>query len=157
MKKITFHWSILLFVTLFAISFLSSCSKDKDNEETTGPIYGVWNVESIKDDNGLIEYGKGAYANVSIKFTLTSSGTYSWITDNTSQGSTYPVNATGTYSYSEASNILKISGKMTVGPFTSNDNRLYSVIKLTATSLILTEDTKVEGVGFTETRCKRIE
>ncbi len=155
MRKIAISWNRLLFLILL-VPIFTSCSKDDDENEYGGSIYGVWNIESIKNDAGLIEYGKGAYADVSIIFTLNESGTYSWRNDLTTQESTYPINITGTYSYSESNHLIKLTGKMSVGSFQSDDKHLYLVTKLTSTTMVLTEDTNIQGVGIETVTCKRI-
>lgn len=147
----------IILLIVIAMPFISSCSKDDDGDDiTASKLYGVWNIKSIEDDSGLIEYGKGAYIDTSIKFTLNEDGTYSWITDDANAGAALPVKIAGTFSYSESKQILKLTGKMTVGPITYNESHLYTVTKLTSSTLVFEEDNKLSSYGVEKTICERI-
>lgn len=124
-----------------------SCSKDeKDEPAPEASIEGSWDAVSEANQSGTIHYRQGAYADVGIKFTLNPDGTYTWITDNANPNA-LPVTISGTYLYLPATHTLKLTGKSTVGPFGFNDNHVYTVIQLTATQLIVTEDTGIQGIG----------
>lgn len=112
-----------------------------------GNIEGTWNAVSCTNDGGTNNYGVGDFASVAIRFTLNLDGTYSWITDNSKSTSSLPVIINGTYIYTSSTNKLKITGKAIVGSFSFSDNHLFSVEKLNASKLIISDDTGINGIG----------
>lgn len=133
-------------LAIIILAFTISCSNES-SVESVASIEGTWNAVSCANDEGIKNYGTGDYANVQIKFTLNTSGSYIWITDNTKNPNSVPVVINGTYIYTESNKKLKVTGKSVAGPYSFEDNHLFTVESLSNTKLVISEDTDIIGIG----------
>ncbi len=132
---------------ILLITMIVACSKDQE-VDTMGTIEGTWYATSCTNNGGIIQYGIGNYASVGIRFTLNLDGTYSWITDNSNFTSAIPVIIKGTYICTAATNKLKTTGTATAGNYSFNENHLFVIEKLNDSKLIITEETRISGIGI---------
>ena len=137
----------ILAMTAFA---LIGCGDGGDAEGEDGNIEGTWNAISGTQSEGQFgtaTYGKGTYANTSIRLTLNPDGSYKWVTANTSSTSAQTVNCTGTYAFTESTSKLKIQGSCAAGSYSFHDDHLYTVEQLTSSRLTISEVTGISGIG----------
>ena len=145
----------ILAALAFAILTLTGCGGgggDSTNS-ASGDIEGTWNGVSCTQSEGSFgttTYGTGSYASVSLRFTLSTDGTYKWVTANTSSTAAQTVNCSGTYAYTPSTSKLKIQGKCAVGTLSMDQDHLYTVEQLTTSRLTISEVTGISGIG-TET------
>lgn len=140
--------SILRAFAIIILAFTISCSNGSDaDSDEIGSIEGVWTAVSCSDESGTIYYGVGDYSNLKISLTLNKDSTYTWVSEDTKESPKVTVVISGTYIYSDSSKILNVVGKTTAGPYTFGENKFYGVEALSNSKLIISENTRLVGVG----------
>jgi hypothetical protein len=140
----------LVTILIIATCALVGCGDGGEANGEDGNIEGTWNAVSGTQSEGQFgtaTYGKGTYANTSIRFTLNPDGSYKWVTANTSSTSAQTVNCTGTYAYTPSASKLKLQGDCVVGSLSYGDDHLYTVEQLTSSGLSMSEVTGIHGIG----------
>lgn len=147
MRTHTKRISMVLAITALT---LLGCGDGGDLDGEDASIEGTWNAISGTQSEGQFgtaTYGKGTYANTSIRFTLNPDGSYKWVTANTSSTSAQTVNCTGTYAFTPSTSKLKIQGSCAAGSYSFDDDHLYTVEQLTSSRLEMSEVTGIKGIG----------
>ena len=138
MKKLTSTLVIFSFIYLFAIS----CKKDAVSEiDPMESVAGTWNAVSYQDENVFVTYHEiNLESNLQLMFA--SDNKYSW---RRISRIGLPLDCTGTYNYDDLQMTLKLSGVDTYDTYEFPCIKIYKMIELNSSSMVIRLDTNNGG------------